>query len=137
MADPGAVVHVVREEPDSGDFLHDVAFLVRRAAGDLEPEGLRPVLIGGLPEFLCHQVEGFIPACLHEFAVLLDEGLREAVRAVHEFVACHALRAELPLVDRAAAIGLYTNQLSIVHHQVQSASDSAIRAGGLHVFHLR
>ncbi len=129
VADTRAVVDVVGLEGHPGEFLHDVAFLVRGPARNLEPEGLRPELFVGLLELRGDQVVGLIPGRLLELAVLLDEGRCQPVGALHELPAGGSLGAEFSFVHRAPLQRFHSYELAVVHHEVEPASYTAVRAG--------
>ena len=61
VADTGAVVDVVCQEPGTCPLLQRVAVLVDGTARTLETKGLRPALFGNFREFLDDQVQGLVP----------------------------------------------------------------------------
>ncbi len=118
VANAGAVVDVVSLEGDPRPLLHDVAVLVRRPAGNLESQGLRPELLVCLLELARDEAEGLVPGGFHELVALLDERLGQPVRAVDELPAGGALGAKLALVYRAALVGLDADQPAVIDDEV-------------------
>jgi hypothetical protein len=122
VAEPGAVVDVPGLHDAAGELHHQVVLFVRDP-GRCE----RGKLVGlvGL-ELLCDQVVSLVPGRLDELAVLLDERLRQAVGAVHELVGVGALRADLPLVDRGAAVRCCADNLPVLDDKVKTTACSAV-----------
>jgi hypothetical protein len=92
----------------------------------MEPEGPRAVLIGDLLELLRNKIYGFIPRGFLKLVALLDQGLRKPAGFLDRFPAGHTFRTEFAFVDRAALVRFDTNKLTIIDHEIQTATYAAV-----------
>jgi hypothetical protein len=134
VADTGAVVDVVGLETDPCKFLQCVAVLVHGTARGLESQGFGAVLVRDLLKFFCNQVDSLVPGRVDELTVLFDLRRCEPVGAVNMFPAGHSLRTELALVNRASLVGFNPYHFSLVDHEVEPTTNTAIRAGCWYIF---
>ena len=124
VAEPGAVVDVRRLERHPGELLHQVVLLVRCPGG-----GEAGHLVGFVgPELLRDQIVRLVPGRLDECAVLLDQRLREAIRAVDEFMGITSFGAELAPVDGCALPVRHVKDLAVANDKVEPAPGAAVRA---------
>ena len=149
VAEPRAVIHVVRAEHGADEFLEEVVVLVR-AFGRAETGHARgAVRIKDFPQRIRRQVQGLFPARLAEQgegisgqflrlgrAFLSDEGGREAIRVMRVVESVAPLHAESSPVHGTRLVASDAQEGVAGHLVGDGTSHAAVGADGIHLFGL-
>lgn len=129
------VIDMMRPEAGSDEFLHRVGGFVWSAAGGDSKNTMSAVLGFRFGESFGGFFESLIPLDFLEGAVgLFDEGFGKAVLVLDEVVSELAFDAEGSFVGGAVHRGLGSDDFVAFGHQVDGASDGAVRADGAGLF---
>ncbi len=147
VAQPRAVIHVVRAESGAHQLLEQIRLLVGALGRAETGERNFPVLVPDFFELACGKVERFFPARLAEVLErvrgihgevrvlghpgLADEGLREPLLVMHVVKAVAAFDAQPPVVGRAVG-AIDVEDLVVLDRVSELAADAAIRAHRMH-----
>ena len=127
MAEPRAVVDVVRLHDDAGELLLHVAVLVRRLG---RAEG-RELVAGVSREALGDVVQRLVPRDRNELALAADQRRREAILVVHERVAEPALDAQHAQAGLVVGVVEHLDDpVCLVDARLDAAADAAVGTGG-------
>ena len=134
----GVGVDIVGAEPRLVELGGGVAFPNRPLPGAEHRQCIRPIGLDRRLPLGRHQVERLIPADRCEFTVLVvlailhpQQGLGEAVTAIHDLGQEIALDAVQATIDRRIRIALGRDHAPVLHPDQHRAAHTAETAGGL------
>ncbi len=135
MAEPGAVVDIVRADHGPRELHEHEVVLVRALGGPQDADGVGAVDVPELGELRGGFLQGFFPGGAPEGGAFLDERCGQAVGMLDEFVAVPALDAKGPVVHRMVAARGHAGDDVVFNMQEKAAAAAAPGAGRGYLIH--
>ena len=145
VAQPGAVIDVVRADHRAQILLEEVAVLVRRLGAGVGRDAVRPVAVPQIEQPRRDQVERLVPACLAPVVRrgrggalprclrgAADQRRGQPAGVMHEVGPEPPLDAQSPEVRRGVERRIGAEDAVILDIEIDLAPDAAVGAGGTH-----
>ena len=107
------MVDMIRSDHCPSQFLQEVVLFVRALGRGQKGNAVGPLLLFDLLETRSDHVEGFIPGGFVELSIPFDQGLRQSLTVLDEFVDIPALDTKRPLADRISLARLGAYELTV------------------------
>ncbi len=128
------MVHVVGAEDGPHELLEEVSGLVGDGGRPDPTHAMGSALLPDFPQPLADQIQGLVPGCRSEFAILADQRLGDPFRAIHVLVGEAALVAKPLVVDGRVSPSADAAQVVRLDVQGDVASQTAIGTDAGHPF---